>query len=300
MNVLDNGLIPRVMSLKDALPAFVNHRRTVLERRSTHRLEKIAARLDILEGYLVVYLDLDKVIRIIRNEDEPKPKLIKAFKLTETQAEAILNMRLRSLRKLEEMEIRREHSELTKEQKDAEEAARLREAEIGQADRGGAGDRRQVRAEDRARQAPHRNSPRPPRSPSSRPSPRKSWRWKRAVEREPITVVCSREGLAARAQGPSGTERRRQVPRRRSQPLLDPCRDHRQADDVRDRWALLHARLREAAGRARQWRGHPQLHRSAARGRSRGDVRAQAGAQAAAGGDLGPWLRDRRKTMPSP
>ena len=118
MNVLDSGLIPRVMSLKDALQAFINHRRDVLERRSTHRLEKIAARLDILEGYLIVYLDLDKVIRIIRNEDEPKPKLIKAFKLTETQAEAILNMRLRSLRKLEEMEIRREHTNLTTEQKE--------------------------------------------------------------------------------------------------------------------------------------------------------------------------------------
>ncbi|HEY8948876.1 MAG TPA: DNA topoisomerase IV subunit A [Rhizomicrobium sp.] len=118
MNVLDSGLIPRVMSLKDALQAFINHRRDVLERRSKHRLEKIAARLDILEGYLIVYLDLDKVIKIIRTEDEPKPKLIKAFKLTETQAEAILNMRLRSLRKLEEMEIRREHENLTKEQKD--------------------------------------------------------------------------------------------------------------------------------------------------------------------------------------
>jgi topoisomerase-4 subunit A len=118
MNVLDSGLIPRVMSLKDALQAFINHRRDVLERRSTHRLEKIAARLDILEGYLIVYLDLDKVIKIIRNEDEPKPKLIKAFKLTETQAEAILNMRLRSLRKLEEMEIRREHTNLTTEQKE--------------------------------------------------------------------------------------------------------------------------------------------------------------------------------------
>jgi topoisomerase-4 subunit A len=118
MNVLDSGLIPRVMSLKDALQAFINHRRDVLERRSRHRLEKIVARLEILEGYLIVYLDLDKVIRIIRTKDEPKPELIKAFKLTETQAEAILNMRLRSLRKLEEMEIRREHENLTKEQKD--------------------------------------------------------------------------------------------------------------------------------------------------------------------------------------
>src|ERR1700760_1441792 len=118
MNVLDRGLVPEVMSLKEALAAFAAHRREVLERRSTHRLEKIAARLDILEGYLAAYLNLDKVIKIIRTEDEPKPVLIKAFKLTETQAEAILNMRLRSLRKLEEMEIRREHESLTKEQKD--------------------------------------------------------------------------------------------------------------------------------------------------------------------------------------
>jgi topoisomerase-4 subunit A len=116
MNVLDRGLIPRVMSLKEVLAAFVAHRRDVLERRSAHRLMKIAARLEVLEGYLAVFLNLDKVIKIIRTEDEPKPVLIKAFKLTENQAEAILNMRLRSLRKLEEMEIRGEHANLTKEQ----------------------------------------------------------------------------------------------------------------------------------------------------------------------------------------
>jgi topoisomerase-4 subunit A len=118
MNVLDRGLIPRVMSLKEALQAFVDHRREVLERRSTHRLAKIAARLEVLEGYLAVFLNLDKVIKIIREEDEPKPKLMKAFSLTDVQAEAILNMRLRSLRKLEEMEIRGEHANLTKEQKE--------------------------------------------------------------------------------------------------------------------------------------------------------------------------------------
>ncbi len=118
MNVLDHGTVPRVMSLKETLQAFVDHRRDVLERRSKHRLEKIAARLEILEGYLAVYLNLDKVIKIIRGEDEPKPVLIKAFKLTDNQAEAILNMRLRSLRKLEEMEIRGEHTSLTAEQKD--------------------------------------------------------------------------------------------------------------------------------------------------------------------------------------
>ena len=118
LNVLDRGQVPGVMSLKQALKAFVNHRREVLERRSTHRLEKIAARLEVLEGYLAVYLNLDKVIKIIRTEDEPKPKLMKAFGLNENQAEAILNMRLRALRKLEELEIRGEHADLTREKKE--------------------------------------------------------------------------------------------------------------------------------------------------------------------------------------
>ena len=118
MNVLDKGLVPRVMSLKEVLAAFAAHRREVLERRSAFRLEKIRARLEVLEGYLAVFLNLDKVIKIIRTEDEPKPKLMKAFSLNDVQADAILNMRLRSLRKLEEMEIRGEHDSLTKERKD--------------------------------------------------------------------------------------------------------------------------------------------------------------------------------------
>jgi topoisomerase-4 subunit A len=110
LNVLDKGISPRVMSLREALTAFIDHRRDVLGRRSRHRLARIADRLEVLEGYLAVYLNLDKVIRIIRSEEEPKPKLIAAFKLTDRQAEAILNMRLRSLRKLEEMQIREEHA----------------------------------------------------------------------------------------------------------------------------------------------------------------------------------------------
>ncbi len=118
MNVLDGGLVPRVMSLREVLLAFLAHRRDVLKRRTLHRLEKIVARLEVLEGYLAVYLNLDKVIRIIRTEDEPKPKLMKAFGLTDVQAEAILNMRLRALRKLEEAEIRKEHVALTAEQKE--------------------------------------------------------------------------------------------------------------------------------------------------------------------------------------
>ncbi len=118
MNVLDKDSVPRVMGLKDVLRAFLDHRRDVLQRRTAHRLEKIAARLDVLAGLLIVYLNLDEVIRIIRNEDDPKVKLIARFKLNETQAEAILNTRLRQLRKLEEMEIRREDAALREEQKD--------------------------------------------------------------------------------------------------------------------------------------------------------------------------------------
>ncbi len=118
LNVLNANQVPGVMSLKQALQAFVDHRLVVLERRSKYRLEKIATRLEMLEGYLAVFLNLDKVIKIIRTEDEPKPKLMKAFGLNDNQAEAILNMRLRALRKLEEMEIRAEHDALTKEKKD--------------------------------------------------------------------------------------------------------------------------------------------------------------------------------------
>ena len=117
MNVLDATRTPRVMSLKDVLRAWLDHRHEVLVRRSNHRLAAIDRRLEVLEGYLLVYLNLDEVIRIIREEDEPKPSLIARFTLTDTQAEAILNMRLRSLRRLEEMEIRREHDKLTKERK---------------------------------------------------------------------------------------------------------------------------------------------------------------------------------------
>ena len=118
MNVLDATGAPRVMSLKEVLRAFLDHRRDVLQRRTAHRLTKIAARLDVLAGLLIVYLNLDEVIRIIRNEDDAKAKLIARFKLNDVQAEAILNTRLRQLRKLEEMEIRREDAGLREEQKD--------------------------------------------------------------------------------------------------------------------------------------------------------------------------------------
>jgi topoisomerase IV subunit A len=112
MNVLLKGRIPKVVGLAEVLREWLDHRRDVLLRRSNFRLKQIEHRLEVLGGYLIAYLNLDKVIKIIRTEDEPKPVLIKTFKLTDVQAEAILNMRLRNLRKLEEMEIRQEDREL--------------------------------------------------------------------------------------------------------------------------------------------------------------------------------------------
>ena len=193
MNVLDRGLVPRVMGLKEVLLAFVDHRREVLERRTRHRLEKIAARLEVLEGYLAVYLNLDKVIKIIRSEDEPKPVLMKAFKLTENQAEAILNMRLRALRKLEEMEIKAEHDRLTKEQKDLKkllgsdklisakliEEVKAIDAKFGQ--KTALGKRRTEIAEAKVVE-------------KIQAIAEEAVTIESAVEREPITVVCSAKG----------------------------------------------------------------------------------------------------------
>src|SRR5246127_589427 len=121
MNVLVKGRVPQVVGLAEVLTEWLEHRRDVLVRRSRHRLSQIEHRLEVLGGYLVAYLNLDKVIKIIRNEDEPKPVLMKTFKLTDVQAEAILNMRLRNLRKLEEFEIRKEDKELRAEKKSLDE-----------------------------------------------------------------------------------------------------------------------------------------------------------------------------------
>ncbi|HWM46738.1 MAG TPA: DNA topoisomerase IV subunit A [Xanthobacteraceae bacterium] len=124
MNVLVKGRIPKVVGLAEALREWLDHRRDVLLRRTRHRLQEIEHRLEVLGGFLIAYLNLDRVIKIIRNEDEPKPALIKAFKLTEVQADAILNMRLRNLRKLEEMEIRREDKDLRAERKSLQDLLR--------------------------------------------------------------------------------------------------------------------------------------------------------------------------------
>ncbi|MER8501855.1 MULTISPECIES: DNA topoisomerase IV subunit A [unclassified Mesorhizobium] len=120
MNVLSRGKVPNVLSLKGVLKEWLEHRRDVLIRRSKHRLGEIERRLEILAGYLIAYLNIDEVIRIIREEDEPKQVMMARWSLTDTQAEAILNMRLRALRKLEEFEIREEFNGLTGEKKQIE------------------------------------------------------------------------------------------------------------------------------------------------------------------------------------
>ena len=114
MNVLNDG-VPQVMGLRGVLKAYLDHRREVVQRRAQHRLDKIEKRLHVLDGYLIAYLNIDEVIRIIREEDEPKQVMMERFSITDVQAEAILNLRLRALRKLEEMELRGEHTKLTQE-----------------------------------------------------------------------------------------------------------------------------------------------------------------------------------------
>ncbi|WP_417317625.1 DNA topoisomerase IV subunit A [Emcibacter sp.] len=185
MNVLDKGTSPRVMNLREVLQCFLDHRLEVLLRGSRHRLGKIEHRLEILGGYLVAYLNLDEVIRIIREEDEPKKELMKTFELTDVQAEAILNMRLRSLRKLEEMEIRREYAELEAEKNELEELLASEEKQwnvISDGVKGikarfgnktELGQRRSVFAD----------------APTAEIIPIEAM-----IEKEPITVICSEKG----------------------------------------------------------------------------------------------------------
>ena len=118
MNVLSKGQIPNVLGLREVLKEWLDHRKEVLVRRTNHRLAKIEHRLEVLAGFLIAYLNLDEVIRIIRFEDDPKAELMTAFKLSEVQVEAILNMRLRALHKLEELQIQGEHDKLSKERAD--------------------------------------------------------------------------------------------------------------------------------------------------------------------------------------
>ncbi|MFZ1430927.1 MAG: DNA topoisomerase IV subunit A [Geminicoccaceae bacterium] len=191
MNVLDATGIPRVMSLAEVLEAYLAHRMVVLIRRTNHRLAKVLDRLEVLEGYLKAFLDLDEVIRIIREEDEPKPALMARFELNDRQAEAILNLRLRNLRKLEEMELKGERDRLMLERQGLEQLlvdeglrrARLKEQFLAarkQFGGGALGKRRTELAEA------------PVIAPELLEEP---------VERYPVTVICSRLGWIRVARG---------------------------------------------------------------------------------------------------
>ncbi len=186
MNVLVRGRIPKVVGLAEALGEWLAHRRDVLLRRSRHRLREIEHRLEVLGGYLVAYLNLDKVIKIIRKEDEPKPVLMRSFRLSEIQADAILNMRLRNLRRLEEIEIRAEDKALRAEKRKVEDLLRSEPAQWKTI----AGQIREVR---------DKFGPKTPlgrRRTGFAPAPAHDEAAIEAalLEREPITVVVSEKG----------------------------------------------------------------------------------------------------------
>ena len=186
MNVLVRGRIPKVVGLAEALTEWLTHRREVLLRRSRHRLAQIEHRLEVLGGYLVAYLNLDKVIKIIRKEDEPRPVLMRTFNLSEVQADAILNMRLRNLRRLEEMEIREEDKKLRAEKRSLEELLRSEKLQWKTI----AGQIREVR---------EKFGPKTPLGKrrttfAEAPAHDEAAIEEALVEREPITVVVSEKG----------------------------------------------------------------------------------------------------------
>ena len=185
LNVLDADQTPRVMSLPETLRAFLDHRHKVLIRRSKFRLGKIKDRLEVLAGYLIAFLNIDEVIRIIREEDHPKEEMIRRFELMERQAEAILNMRLRSLRKLEEIELRKEFEELTAEKQDIETLLRD-ESKRWKTVAGEIGDIRRTFSKQTGlgRRRTEIGS-----VPSDVEVPMEAM-----VEREPITIICSEKG----------------------------------------------------------------------------------------------------------
>ncbi|HOO81356.1 MAG TPA: DNA topoisomerase IV subunit A [Alphaproteobacteria bacterium] len=193
MNVLENGLVPRVMNLKEVLQAWMNHQKEVLVRRSQYRLEKVLHRLEVLEGYLIVYLNIDEVIRIIRFEDDPKAELAKAFKLSEVQVEAILNLRLRRLHKLEEMEIKGEHENLSAER---DELVTL----IGSDARQWTRIKKQIKAlgkqfgQDTALGARRTVI-------GASPAPVAVDLDEAMIEKEPVTIICSRQGWVRAMKG---------------------------------------------------------------------------------------------------
>ncbi len=192
MNVLGADRTPRVMGLKAVLTAWLAHQIEVLVRRATHRIGKIDDRVELLDGYLIAYLNLDRVIEIIRTEDEPKPLMIAEFALNDRQAEAILNMRLRSLRRLEEMEIRTERGKLDKERA---ELAALVESPARQRTR-----LKKDLNKLRERYAPETVLGRR-RTTIAEAAPPRDVPLDAMIEREPVTVILSQKGWVRALRG---------------------------------------------------------------------------------------------------
>jgi topoisomerase-4 subunit A len=185
LNVLDGSRTPRVLGLHKVLSEWLRHQFEVLIRRSRHRLDKIADRLELLDGYIIAYLNLDRVIEIIRTEDEPKQVMMAEFQLSDRQAEAILNMRLRSLRKLEEMELRRERDDLVKER---DELIKLIDSPARQRTR-----LKRDLADLRKRYDPESDLGRR-RTLVEEAAPAREIPLEAMIEREPITVILSQRG----------------------------------------------------------------------------------------------------------
>ena len=243
MNVLVKGRIPQVLGLAEALREWLDHRREVLLRRSKHRLAEIEHRLEVLGGYLIAYLNLDKVIKIIRKEDEPKPVLMKTFKLSEVQAEAILNMRLRNLRKLEEMEIRAEDKALR------EERTKLKSL-IGSPAQQWKTIAGQIK-EIREKFGPKTDIGKRRTTFGIAPAHDEAAIEEAMVVREPITVVVSDKGWIRALRGHVSDLSGVTFQDRRRAEIRVPDRDHRQDPDLRQQRQVLHDRCFETAGRAR-------------------------------------------------
>ena len=256
MNVLAKGKVPKVMGLAEVLREWLDHRREVLVRRSKHRLAQIEHRLEVLGGFLVAYLNLDKVIKIIRNEDEPKPVLIKTFKLSDVQADAILNMRLRNLRKLEEMEIKRENKDLREEKAAVEKLIRSEKEQWKM-------------VADQIKEVREKFSKKTPLGKrrtdfADAPEHDEAAIEEAMVVREPITVVVSEKGWIRALRGHQADLSGVAFKADDGPKFAFPAETTSKILAVRDQRPLLHHRCVEAARRARPRRAGAALRRHGA------------------------------------
>ncbi len=271
MNVLSAGQIPNVLSLRDVLRQWLEHRVDVLVRRSEFRLKKIEHRLEVLDGYLVAYLNLDEVIRIVRFEDDPKAKLIKKFSLTEVQAEAILNLRLKSLSRLEEIEIKAEHDKLSKERRELKQLLK-------------SDDLQWERISDEVKQIRETYSKKTElgrRRSTFADAPEIEVDLEAAlVEKEPITIILSEKGWIRALRGHQDDLVEARIQAGRQPEARGEGPDDRQAHPLRHQRQVLHARGLDAAGRPRPRRARASHRRSRGEPGLRRVLHPRAGTQA--------------------